>query len=222
METRTSKHIVHVVGFIDNENCHYISRVHYFCSFGVNLRIQIIFSVPGLNCMEDTNGFSYSGNQSVSESGKACLPWWVILLIFEGRQVPDEKIVDAQNFCRNVALFEVSSSKTRKPACATDADSREYEYCDIPQCSDVTTTQTQTTIETSHAISKLLDIKYMLLILKYICNMIFEFVAFTSLNFGIWYLQIHHHYTDAYIHCKHQAKQDHWEDVWYIYNPREK
>ena len=148
--------------------------------------MQIIYSVPGPNCVEDTSDLSYLGNHGVSESGKACLPW-VILSIIEWSKEPDEKIIDVQNFCRNVAIFDELSWQTKKPACATDADSGEYEYCDIPQCYDVKTNQTPTTVDTNHAISKLLDIKYILLTWKYICEMTFDIRICRFHIFEFWH-----------------------------------
>ena len=68
-------------------------------------------------------------------------------------QPPNAIAVDAQNFCRNVATFEPSSNMTQKPACSTGPESEDYQYCDIPRCSDVMTTQTPFTVATSHVTS---------------------------------------------------------------------
>ena len=88
--------------------------------------------------MEDSAGLSYTGNHNVSESGKSCRAWWAWVASLSYEQHPNAHVIDAQNFCRNIAIFGVSSSMTQKHSCFTYADEEEdlVEYYDLPQCSD--------------------------------------------------------------------------------------
>ena len=121
-------------------------------------------SVPGRNCLEDTTGLSYTGNHAISESGRACRAWWGwwTWVAPEGQERPNATVVNAQNFCRNVVIFGTSSTMTQRHSCFTYHDGQQdlTEYCDIPECHDVMTTQTPSTTTTIRTTCKLLDIKH--------------------------------------------------------------
>ena len=109
------------------------------------------YSVPGSNCLEDATGMSYRGNHNITESGNACIAWWTVLSL--PGQPPNATIIDAQNFCRNVAIWEAPFDMTQMPACLIGPESNDYEYCDIPRCSDTMTTQVPSTVVTSQTTS---------------------------------------------------------------------
>ena len=124
--------------------------------------IPKIFSLaPGPNCLDDVTGMSYTGSQSTSDDGLACLVWWPEF-VEEGPL--NETIVDAQNYCRNAAIFGLFSYAylTDHPLCRVAYVSEEafWRYCDIPLCSDVMTTQMPPAAATSITICKLLDMIY--------------------------------------------------------------
>ena len=117
--------------------------------------------VPGPNCLDDVTGMSYTGSQSTSDDGSACLAWWPEF-VKEGSV--NAIVVDAQNYCRNAAIFGLFGYAylTDRPLCHVTYRSGEafWRYCDIPLCSDVMTTQMPPAAATSIIICKLLDIIY--------------------------------------------------------------
>ena len=94
---------------------------------------------------------SYRGNHNITESGNACIAWWTVLSL--PGQPPNATIIDVQNFCRNIAIWEAPFDMTQMPACLIGPESDDYEYCDIPRCSDTMTTQVPSTLVTSQTTS---------------------------------------------------------------------
>ena len=84
------------------------------------------------------HGKEYTGNVSITSTGKQCQPWAVskphhhTLL---GTYFPENSLQDVRNFCRNPHTRHASwLIKPQGPWCFTMDPETEWEYCDVPNC----------------------------------------------------------------------------------------
>ena len=90
------------------------------------INVYVSLSIHRGRCLETAQGQNYSGYTSVTESGLTCQRW--------GRQYPHEHphsdLHTEENFCRN------PDNTGDRPWCFTIDDNIDWEYCDIPVCSE--------------------------------------------------------------------------------------
>ena len=95
-------------------------------------------------CKLTQSGIEYTGNVSITSTGKPCQPWalnephhietWT-------RDFHENSLEDMRNFCVNPILFN-KPSRPHGPWCFTMDIDTKWEYCDIPNCANTESADT--------------------------------------------------------------------------------
>ena len=118
----------------------YLSMLAYKCFLCFNLRYPTIYnhiknqiSICTTDCYNDTS-YTYTGNISVTESGKTCQVWGLNSPHDQGgvgvkaEEFPDKTL--PSNYCR----YPSTSSIATRPWCYTTDPNTPWEHCDVKPC----------------------------------------------------------------------------------------
>ena len=97
----------------------------------ITLLANFQMRTTAIDCRSTLSGGEYTGNISVTKSGKQCQRWDVQSPHTHGVSadyLPDKTLSDASNYCRN-PTFEHEG-----PWCYVDDPNVTWERCDIPVC----------------------------------------------------------------------------------------
>lgn len=79
--------------------------------------------------------FRYTGNRSVTKSGKACARWDAPGNGVDASMLPDKTVWAAKNYCRSPWLFySEHAAGTMYPYCSTTENGDGMEACNFPIC----------------------------------------------------------------------------------------
>jgi hypothetical protein len=99
------------------------------CFYSIYILIPDL-APPPLECSQTKKAFEYGGYLDITASGKQCKRW----ITHEGRRferrIPDQNLMEANNYCRNVRR-----QGRARPWCLVSEGTTGWEYCDLPSCS---------------------------------------------------------------------------------------